>query len=125
MNTFFILLCACGILEFFYFKQKWNVLLTIITAMSWIGLMVYIIVSPPVDIPVGSYLQEVLILVFLGMAVVNLYMWFRNRDRFMDDNGKSELTDEETESRKSYRKSPMQMSRMEYKAYLKGKRPTR
>jgi hypothetical protein len=122
MNTFLLILGVCGLLEFFYFKQKWNVLLAIITAVSWLGLMVYTLTNPPVNITAGSWLQEVLMLVFLGMATVNLYMWFRNRDNKFSENGRSEFTEEEEKTRQVSRKSPMQMSENEYKAYLRSRR---
>jgi hypothetical protein len=122
MTTFWILLCLASVLTYFYFKQKWNVALAVVTSASWLAMMIFTLTTPPVDISVGSYLQEVLILIFTGAAIIMLIMWFRNRDRFIDENGKSELTEEQREERRLASKSPMQMSENEYKAYLRTRR---
>jgi hypothetical protein len=126
MGTFWILLAVCGLLEYFYFKQKWNVLLSIITAVSWLGLMTYTLTNPPTNIIAGSFLQELLILVFLGGAFFNLYMWFRNRDSKFSDTGKSEYTESEERERNvnSGNRSLMSMNETEYKAYIRSKRRT-
>lgn len=122
MGTFWIWLAICGLFTFFYFRQKWNVLLAIITAISYIGLSIYVLNYPPTNVTAGTLLHQILILIFAGAGISMFIMWFRNRDRFIDENGKSELTEEQQEERRLASKSPMQMSENEYKAYLRSRR---
>ena len=123
--TYWILLALASMLTFFYFRQKWNVLFAIITAFSWVGILVFTLTNPPTDIAQGTLLHDILLLVYAGMAITMLIMWFRNKGNIVDDRGNSEMTPEETERRNANYQSPMSMSETQYKAYLRGLRTRR
>lgn len=125
MGTFWVLLAVAGLLTYFYFKQKWNVLWAIITGIMWIVISFYVLANPPTGIVLGSFIHNGLISIFAGAGISVFFLWFRNKDNKFSDTGKSEFTESEEQERNPKNKSMMNMSETEYKAYLRSRRIAR
>ena len=75
--AFFLLALALTVISL-----KWyNILLSLLAAISWLCLWRYNLTNPPSNVAIGSTTQEWLTYLFIGMAIVTMLIYFGRRNR--------------------------------------------
>jgi len=120
-DTYSILIVIAVVLSLVSLRYP-NILFALGGSLAWISLWVFHQSNPPALIVVGSFIHEMLMYVYIIMAVGTFFMWVRNRAR--GRTGYTMTRGEETEldmRRMSSRptKGLIDLSPTEYKTYVR------
>lgn len=116
--TFWIILVIAGFLTLLSFRYR-NILISLGGSLGWFALWMYNFDYPPANITIGSTLHEVLIYVFIIMAVATMLMYFRNRARGYTGYTPTKSEEAESEARRSPARGLMDLTPTEYQRLVR------
>jgi hypothetical protein len=121
--------CILGILAIILMviSFRWyNLLLSFFGALGWLALWAYNLANPPTGVVVGSFVHTILIYTYIGLAIVSMLVYFRNRGQSNGSfNAGSEKEGLRIISNVPRSRGVMDLSVDEYKQLLKAKRQSR
>ena len=78
--TFWILLAIAGFLTLLSIRM-YNIIFSLAASLGWFAVWGYHLNNPPANITIGTFVYDLLYYIFIIMAIVVMYIYFRNRGK--------------------------------------------